>query len=688
MHMCSSTHQQKPSKRSRRHRNGRKLRGIEQLPITGDRHSIRNRKQRVLLLFPPRWDAFAPYLSIPQLAACLRSHGVPVKGSDLNLQLLRWMLSIQGTRKLEASIRIILSAERSTPHEDLAQFCIWAKLWIDDLHEDHRRLRMHLNSRASRTAGDIHEADVLIKRGWSLLEMIESAHGWHPEAPVPQQAFLEGRLKALLAWRPDIIGFSAVTQQQLLAAVRYARKLKHLGCKAAFVAGGAAVSSAFGTRYAQSALPVEIDCFVVGPGEEALLQLVSLRSARRDWPRRIQGRETSSGVVNLPDFSSLDIRGYPRRRYSFPYPLSHGCRWRKCRFCGLYCTRKYCVPEPEQVVQHLEVLRNKYGCTTFYNSGAELAGEDALRIARLLEAGKLSIGWQTMARADRSWTESLCRKLRKAGFEYPLFGIESLSNPVLKLMGKGISSEEQIGALDAACRSGLKPAASLIFDFPGEKIADLETTLESLAPYFDFLSSLTLLRFHLDRTSILAAHPRQFGIEIKNRILQSIERDDIFQVSYRDAGRERAHVSRALRLFDRWIYRINRERSLLFSRSPLCIDFVFDQDYLFEGCHPTKDRIDNRFQLDAILGRRYSVNRQRIKRAGRNTGSDHYHKFLFQGIPSQSLQARTLEALIAGCTVAEAFQNSGVSPRKNLGTFNALIQMINGLDALRVLLPV
>ena len=647
-----------------------------------------SKNARVLLLFPPRWSALAPYPAIPQLTAYLRSRGLTVKGSDLNAQLLRWMLSCKGTKALVEALQTIGNLKKNPRDRELSCFRAWARLWIDDLPQDHLRLIKRLVNPSPGTIRDIHASHVIVQRAWKMLEMIDAAHRWHPEVPVPHRSFLEGRLKELLTWNPDIVGFSAVTQHQLLASLEYARTLRALDCQARLIAGGCAVSSAFGSHFCESSFPEGMDCLVVGPGEGALVQLVALMKRGAPWPRILRGREQTCGIAYSPDFCSLEKESYFWTRYSFPYPFSDGCRWRKCRFCGLYCTRRYRASDPDQLSHQLRMLRRKFGCVSFFNIGAELAVSDASRIARALKKKKLRIRWQSMARADRGWTEPVCRRLKKQGFEYVMFGIESLSDRVLALMGKGISAQEQINALAAACKSGLKPAVSLIFDFPGEKIGDLETTLEAIKPYVDDLSSLTLLRFHLDRTSIMAASEARYSIKTENRIFRSIYRDDIFQIRYQDLRRDRHHLSRAFQLFDRWIYSINLRRSILFTRETQSVQLGFDLNFFFEGCHPSKERLDDYFTLDAILNRRYILNQRSIRSIpgeGKNAG--YYHKYLFQGIGAWTVQARLIRDLDRGATVAEALARAKISPRKNLGTYLSLIQMINGLDLLRVLLP-
>jgi hypothetical protein len=269
-----------------------------------------------------------------------------------------------------------------------------------------------------------------------------------------------------------------------------------------------------------------------------------------------------------------------------------------------------------------------------------------------------------------------------------MFGIESLSNRLLQSMRKGVSAEDQIAALACASKCGLKPAVSLIFDFPGETLRDLEITLKALDPFLSDLSYLSLLRFHLDRTSMMAAQSARFCVETEGKALASLDRDDVFQIEYRDTRRDPDHLDQALRLFDRWIFEINRRRSILFAREPSSVQLGFDLDYHFEGRHPSRERLDGYFKLDAILARRYSVDQRRVKFIQRADVAGYHHKYVFQPIAENTPQAQIIRELGTGLTVGDAFQASGISPDRDLSTFLSLIQMINGLDMLRVLVNV
>ena len=305
-----------------------------------------------------------------------------------------------------------------------------------------------------------------------------------------------------------------------------------------------------------------------------------------------------------------------------------------------------------------------------------------------MKKSNLNIRWKTMARAENDWTESLCRDLTGTGFHHIEFGIESLSDPILTLMGKGISSQEQLRALDAACKSGLKPMVFLMYDYPGERIRDLELTLDLLSDYIHALSSIHLFRFHLDRGSILAANETKYGIKTYNKKFRSIEHDHVFRIRHKDLRRDGRYLRDLTRVFDQWIHEINKKRSLLFLRDQEYFLVLFDITCMLEKFKTPSEPNEDYFILDEILKRKYSVNKQQIRSSSENNQvRGYYLKCLLDAYDNKSRQFAVIRDLENGLSVGEALAKSNISPQKDMGTYNSFIQMINGLDMLNALIP-
>src|SRR5208283_6090205 len=60
---------------------------------------------KVILVFPPQWTPFRPYLSLPSLAAYLRQKGIEVIQKDFNVEAYDTLLSSGYLKSLEDRLR-------------------------------------------------------------------------------------------------------------------------------------------------------------------------------------------------------------------------------------------------------------------------------------------------------------------------------------------------------------------------------------------------------------------------------------------------------------------------------------------------------------------------------------------------------------------------------------------------------
>ena len=60
---------------------------------------------KTLLIFPPQWIPYRPYLSLPSLAAYLRQNGIDVEQRDFNIEAFDLMLSKDYLLGLESRLK-------------------------------------------------------------------------------------------------------------------------------------------------------------------------------------------------------------------------------------------------------------------------------------------------------------------------------------------------------------------------------------------------------------------------------------------------------------------------------------------------------------------------------------------------------------------------------------------------------
>jgi anaerobic magnesium-protoporphyrin IX monomethyl ester cyclase len=131
--------------------------------------------------------------------------------------------------------------------------------------------------------------------------------------------------------------------------------------------------------------------------------------------------------------------------------------------------RKCRVRSPKNVVDEIEFLHNTYGAEyfAFLDDAFTVDQHRVAEICREIRNRKLKIKWSCETRVDLVKKE-LFLKMREAGCVAVWFGIESGSQPVLNVMGKGISLAQTIRAFKWAKEAGLKPNPNVILGFPGE----------------------------------------------------------------------------------------------------------------------------------------------------------------------------------------------------------------------------
>ena len=172
---------------------------------------------------------------------------------------------------------------------------------------------------------------------------------------------------------------------------------------------------------------------------------------------------------------------------------------------------------PEHVLEELSYLHGQLGVShfSFSDQDANNSPETLEKICDLIIQKRLhrKIILDGQLRVSKRNDVQFFRKLRKAGFSYASFGLESGCNKVLRLMRKGITRELAAANFRAAREAGFGVGINIIVGFPGETYEDFVETLRWLIAnrnLFDQLESLSVAQ--LLRSSYLADHPQEYGL--------------------------------------------------------------------------------------------------------------------------------------------------------------------------------
>jgi radical SAM superfamily enzyme YgiQ (UPF0313 family) len=306
-------------------------------------------------------------------------------------------------------------------------------------------------------------------------------------------------LAQVLAFAPDLVGVSVLYDLQLGNALVLARRLKAVRPGLRIVFGGP-----LATALAQQLLSTFafVDYVVEGEGEAALSRLAAA-IARGDDPRDTPAlaHRGQAGIVRNPRGAALDLDTLPHpardgiasiRARNLPVPSAYLTTSRGCKAFCTFCTVPgsvrgagegvYRMRDPIDVVDEIEDLVQGHGVRRFYMADDNFLGygEDSNarmhRFADEIIRRQLAIHFHAECRVDSLVPETLI-KLRAAGFDQILFGLESGSPRTLKRWAKGQSVAQNEAAIALARRLRIEMMPSLILLDWESELSEIEETI-------------------------------------------------------------------------------------------------------------------------------------------------------------------------------------------------------------------
>jgi ribosomal peptide maturation radical SAM protein 1 len=387
--------------------------------------------------------------------------------------------------------------------------------------------------------------------------------------------FLDAQLGKMPWSEYDVVGFTSSCEQNV-ASLAMARRVKQRHPETTVVFGGANWEGTMGVAQlerfrfvdiaflgeADTTLPLVVDR-LASRAKTAASPLADVPGiAYRDGPgvQETAGEGLVRDLASLatPDFSDFfrAFEAAATRRDSCTVHLwlqgSRGCWWAEhhpCRFCGLNGGRRpYRALPPERLLDDiLGTVRRWPGHRVDLSDtvvSAALLDEVVPRLAAQPLGVPLSLEVRPELRRDQ------VRGIAEARGEIQI-GIESLSEDVLRLMGKGSHVLECLRLLKWCRAEGLPCSWNLLFDIPGESDEHL-MEMARLIPALHCLPAPTIcIPMQLDRFSPFFDQAEVYGIEDVRPAeayahIYPWSEEDLLQVAYTfDFRRDRSLLRRA-----------------------------------------------------------------------------------------------------------------------------------------------
>lgn len=526
---------------------------------------IQQRSFPVTLIFPPQGHFTQPYLALPCLKAWLVQHGFEdVELVDANIDAYDRFLSAAYLERARGLVSARLPLERfehraELPFRDLAAFRAAAE---SAASADALIARVD-EAKAVLCGGaffDVERYVPAVRTIYHALRLVSAAH--FPTELTPhnftmgyandrssevlaatldeaQNPFVEHFrahvLPQLVARRPRVVGMSVIYGSQLIPALTLGRMIKQALPDCHVTAGGGFLAY-IGAKLMQApGLEMALDSIIFHEGEAPLLALCEhLREGRAlddigslTWFDRSGGAVRT--VVNAlghpiklddappPDFSGLPLEKYLSPELVIPYDINRGCYYGECTFCTLPTVigPGYRTRSARTISDHIVLLRDRLG-TRNVNFITDCMPPGMIRdLPHELIAKRADIRWWCDARVEpKAYTREGADRLYQAGCRKLLFGFETATPRLLKMMMKGQSLKSTVEVATNCAQAGISVTFYAMVGFPTETRAEAQATVDFLIEHKDVVREVSLQTFHIDEVAKTFREAESFGLKI------------------------------------------------------------------------------------------------------------------------------------------------------------------------------
>jgi radical SAM superfamily enzyme YgiQ (UPF0313 family) len=305
--------------------------------------------------------------------------------------------------------------------------------------------------------------------------------------------------KDILEFKPDMIGFSVLTNQYKYA-LEIARDIKRY-CDIPILFGGIHVTmDPVGTLNQD-----EVDLICIGEGEEALAELLEKGSpvGVKNIGRKEDGKPVIEPLRPYTDITALPFKDY--EIFDFQKMIDAKDGWvgltasRGCPFRCTYCLnhkiievykgsghmprgyiRRHTV---DQMIEEIEYLLANYSRITMFIFDDDIFTFDKVWLREFTERYRSITDIPFVCNAHaRIFDDETASLLKDAGCRIVKFGLESGSDRIRrKVLQRYMSNKHIADAFATAEKYGLHTSAFVMLGLPYETVEDIRDTVELLA---------------------------------------------------------------------------------------------------------------------------------------------------------------------------------------------------------------
>ena len=196
--------------------------------------------------------------------------------------------------------------------------------------------------------------------------------------------------------------------------------------------------------------------------------------------------------------------------------VAQGCYWHRCAFCDttLPYIGSYRAADAATIVDRMECIVQQTGRTGFHFVDEALPPKLLGEVADEIVRRQMTVSFWGNIRFERAYDADLCQRLSTAGMVAVSGGLEVASDRLLKLMDKGVTIQQTIGACRHLCDAGIMVHTYLMYGFPTETLQETVDALETVRRMFDegIVQSAFWHRYAMTCHSPSGQHPERYGV--------------------------------------------------------------------------------------------------------------------------------------------------------------------------------
>ena len=222
---------------------------------------------------------------------------------------------------------------------------------------------------------------------------------------------------------------------------------------------------------------------------------------------------------------------------------ARGCYYNRCNFCNVSLAFKsgFRQRSCSKVKEDIQSLQKMHGAQYIYFADDATSPKRCAELCNALNELSKPICWQTEVRFESDFTADLLENMYKAGCCQLAIGNESGSQRVLDLMNKGTDLRRNKQIIRMAHEAEIAIHLQNFIGFPGETVDEAKETLDFLIDLRAFVTSCSLVPYHVSEFSPVQVSPRRFGINrMRRRLISELVPHFIFDT---DVGASRKQIA-------------------------------------------------------------------------------------------------------------------------------------------------